>query len=95
MLPSFDEKFAAATLVNDITGIAFYSHLIHYFEAKSSQKDFCLGSDKDIITKSFKSFEEMKAKLAKAIQENRPTENVYKNCLNHVINRLKEQLPLS
>ena len=30
MLPSFDEKFAAATLVNDITGIAFYSHLIHY-----------------------------------------------------------------
>jgi hypothetical protein len=95
MLSSFDEKFAAATLVNDITGIAFYSHLIHYFEAKSSQKDFCLGSDKDIITKSFKSFEEMKAKLAKAIQENRPTENVYKNCLNHVINRLKEQLPLS
>ena len=95
MLSSFDEKFAAATLVNDITGIAFYSHLIHYFEAKSSQKDFCLGSDKDIITKSSKSFEEMKAKLAKAIQENRPTENVYKNCLNHVINRLKEQLPLS
>jgi len=95
MLSSFDEKFAAATMVNDITGIAFYSHLIHYFEAKSSQKDFCLGSDKDIITKSSKSFEEMKAKLAKAIQENRPTENVYKNCLNHVINRLKEQLPLS
>ena len=91
---TFDNKLAAATSVNDIDGMAFYSHLVHYFQAKCNKEDFSLGSDKDIFTKSIESFEDMKANLAKAVEENRPTQNVYKIGLSRIINSLKEQLPL-
>ena len=85
---------AAAKSVNDIDGMAFYSHLVNYFQAKCSKEDFSLGSDKDIFTKSIESFEDMKANLAKAIEENRPSQIVYKIGLSRIINHLKDQLPL-
>jgi hypothetical protein len=91
----FDEKLATATDGEDITGMAFYSHLVHYMEAKASRGDFCLESDKDIIAESITSFEDWNAKLAKAIKENRQTQNGYKLFLKSFINSLKEQLPLS
>lgn len=91
---AFDNKLAAARSVNDSAGMAFYGHLVHYLQAKCSREDFSLGSDKDIFTKSIESFEDMKANLAKAVEENRPTQNVYEIGLRRIINRLKEQLPL-
>jgi hypothetical protein len=89
-----EKKLADATLASDITGMAFYSHLVHYLEAKASRRDFCLGSDRDIIAESIESFEDKKAKLAKAVEENQPTQNVHKLFLNGFIRFFKEKLPL-
>jgi hypothetical protein len=89
-----EKKLADATLASDFTGMAFYSHLVHYLEAKASRRDFCLGSDRDIIAESIESFEDKKAKLAKAVEENQPTQNVHKLFLNGFIRFFKEKLPL-
>ena len=89
-----EKKLADATLASDITGMAFYSHLVHYLEAKASRRDFCLGSDRDIIAESIESFEDKKEKLAKAVEENQPTQNVHKLFLNGFIRFFKEKLPL-